>query len=74
MKDCVSPQKAKIMRAAVIGAIRHRKIRQRDISEDAGVRYQHVYDVLHAGKALSLRMHAAFKRALSRAYPDLAKA
>ena len=73
-KDCVPPKQAKIMRDAIICNIAVRKIRRKDLAKIAGVRPQHVYDVLHAGKALSLRMHAAFKRALRLAYPDLAAA
>lgn len=73
-KDCVSARDARIMRAAIIASIHTRKIRQKDIVKAAKVRPQHVHDVLHAGKAISLRMHAAFKAALRKAYPDLAEA
>lgn len=70
-RDCVSPAQAKVMRAAVIGAIKVRKLRQKDVTKLAGVRPQHVYDVLQGDKPISLRMHAAFKRALRKAYPEL---
>lgn len=70
-RDCVSKQKAEIMRAAVISNIRLRKIRQKDIAKRAAVTPQYVYDVLHAGRAISRRMHAIFKQFLHEAYPDL---
>jgi hypothetical protein len=71
-KDCVPPRQARIARAAIIGIIRLRKLRQKDVAALCRCRPQHLHDVLHEGKPISLRMHAAFKRAIRKAFPDLA--
>lgn len=70
-KDCVTPRQAKIARAAIIGIIRLRRLRQKDIASMCRCRPQHLHDVLHDGKPISRRMHSAFKRAIRKVWPDL---
>lgn len=61
-RDCITKKQALVFRAAIITAIRSRRIRQKDIVSADKVRPQHVYDVIHGTKRISHRMHAAIMK------------
>lgn len=69
---CLTKSQSKIFRAAVIAAIRRRKIRQRDLWESAGVRPQYLVDILHGDKPISLRMHSSIMRVMRPVFERMA--
>ena len=64
IKQCITKKQALVFRAAVVIAIRKRKIRQRDIWEAAKVRPQRIVDILAGDRPISYRMHRAIMRVM----------